>query len=176
MTRFKVGDTVRRINCNNGCAARVGQIATVVHTDNPGFVSVRYDGYTPDLSDSTVESWRSSMVELVGESNMNKPHKHRDIIIAWANGAQIQYKCYLVDPSQSCRLFRWVDINCPFWSEDVEYRIKPSTIKYRNFLWRSATKNPATMCVVEFDDNNRENRATWVGFIRWVGDWQEVEV
>lgn len=168
MAQFKAGDTVRRVKCTNGSAARVGQIATVVHTNNPGFVSVRYDGYVPDLADSTVESWISSYVELIEEHRANKPHKHKDLIIAWANGAEIQVY------SPLC--VGWVDCLYPVWHESDIYRVKPSTIKYRNFLWQFSSDTPAMMHVVEFNDNVVEDRATWKGFIRWVGDWQEVEV
>lgn len=44
-----------------------------------------------------------------------KPHKHKDLIIAWANGAQIEYK------ARDC----WVTTDAPWWEENVEYRIKP---------------------------------------------------
>jgi len=47
-------------------------------------------------------------------------HKHADLIIAWANGSQIQFK--------DCLTNKWKDIpstNCPFWDNETEYRIKP---------------------------------------------------
>lgn len=43
-----------------------------------------------------------------------KPHKHAELIKAWADGAEIQY--YEID--------KWVDC-VPEWDEDYEYRIKP---------------------------------------------------
>lgn len=46
-----------------------------------------------------------------------KPHKHHDCIVAWANGAEIQFYDSLYG--------YWSDVNEPVWSEDVEYRIKP---------------------------------------------------
>lgn len=60
---------------------------------------------------------------LVGESGRgnkypNPPHKHRDLIIAWANGAEIQYYWSLSD--------RWFDIAEIGWYEDIQYRIKPT--------------------------------------------------
>ena len=45
-----------------------------------------------------------------------KPHKHKDLIIAWANGVEIQYKNYHGD---------WRDATWPDWSEKTEYRVKP---------------------------------------------------
>ena len=47
-----------------------------------------------------------------------KPHKHRDLIIAWANGALIQYR--------NAGMVGWENsIDTPQWFEDIEYRIKP---------------------------------------------------
>ena len=43
-------------------------------------------------------------------------HKHADLIHAWADGAQIEWKD---------RYGQWHDIGEPLWSEKHEYRIKP---------------------------------------------------
>jgi hypothetical protein len=45
-------------------------------------------------------------------------HKHADLIHAWADGAQIQWR----DPKDD---EHWSDIKIPNWLEDCEYRIKP---------------------------------------------------
>jgi hypothetical protein len=47
----------------------------------------------------------------------NEVQKHRDLIIAWANGATIQYRTDNI----------WYDVqdNHPSWSNHTEYRIKP---------------------------------------------------
>jgi hypothetical protein len=49
---------------------------------------------------------------------VNKPHKHAELIKAWADGAVIQqYKPHLDE---------WHDTSpYPVWDERVEYRIKP---------------------------------------------------
>lgn len=48
-------------------------------------------------------------------------HCHADLIIAWANGAQIQVRA---------ANFGWCDVTAdgmaPLWSEHLEYRIKPA--------------------------------------------------
>jgi hypothetical protein len=52
---------------------------------------------------------------------MNKPHKHKSLIVAWSDGAIIQYwNTYATVP-------HWVDVvdNKPEWDEGTEYRIKP---------------------------------------------------
>ena len=45
-------------------------------------------------------------------------HMHKAVIIAWANGAKIQYK-----PPHSPV---WYDVGLPTWGEEWEYRIKPT--------------------------------------------------
>lgn len=60
---------------------------------------------------------------LVGESGRgskypNPPHKHRDLIIAYANGADIEYW----GEGHSV----WFRIKNPSWNETIQYRIKPT--------------------------------------------------
>ena len=49
-----------------------------------------------------------------------KPHKHCEIIKAWADGAEIQRRKFATND--------WVDTD-PDWIESIEYRIKPRTVK-----------------------------------------------
>ena len=44
-------------------------------------------------------------------------HKHYDLILAWANGAEIEYFSYY----GKC----WYGAELPGWHNDFEYRIKP---------------------------------------------------
>ena len=49
-----------------------------------------------------------------------KPHKHADLIHAWADGAQIQWKSHYG---------KWFDEANPHWGDKhTEYRIKPDHI------------------------------------------------
>lgn len=51
---------------------------------------------------------------------MGQPHKHAEVIKAWADGAEIQYK---VRNS-------WVDADRrPAWHPEGEYRVKPKEVK-----------------------------------------------
>ncbi len=51
---------------------------------------------------------------------MNKKHKHAELIKAWADGAEIQFKSALKE--------EWHDSEGnPDWHENLEYRIKPET-------------------------------------------------
>lgn len=52
---------------------------------------------------------------------MGQPHKHAELIKAWADGAEIQ--CEI---SQG----NWCDIGKPDWHEEVKFRIKPEPPKY----------------------------------------------
>ena len=44
-------------------------------------------------------------------------HKHYDVIVAWAEGKEIQIWCEVYK--------KWLDDEQPFWLEEQEYRIKP---------------------------------------------------
>lgn len=46
-------------------------------------------------------------------------HKHYDLILAWADGAKIQYRCKGFEDWRDCA-------GRPAWDEHVEYRIKPA--------------------------------------------------
>lgn len=95
-----------------------------------------------------------------------KRHKHADLIIAWANGAQIQFK------SGSGN---WVDCMSLVigWYEEVEYRIKREKLQYRVALlkrddkvWTSVTSEPLVAKSFEELDT----------FSRWLTDWVEYEI
>lgn len=56
---------------------------------------------------------------------MNKPHKHADLIKAWADGAEIEA---FTDESI------WVSIRNPSWYDHIKYRIKPEPKEPRR-IW-----------------------------------------
>jgi len=58
------------------------------------------------------------------------PHKHAELIKAWADGAKIERKCVYTD--------QWELIDSPGWVEEYSYRIKhqPVTIKKYTFYDR----------------------------------------
>lgn len=49
---------------------------------------------------------------------MQKPHKHKDLIVAWADGAIIEYFDKFHKGWKDCTN------NSPLWYESVEYRVK----------------------------------------------------
>jgi hypothetical protein len=91
---------------------------------------------------------------------MKQPHKHRDLIIAWANGEKIQY----YDEG-------WEDcFEDPCWDEYTEYRIKPEVIRYRVALHiDNSTYSVDT-------DIEETEIAMSTHFKKWITDWIEVEV
>jgi len=90
-----------------------------------------------------------------------QPHKHRNLIIAWANGAEIQLKnIYNI----------WVYIKNPTWEKDIEYRIKSEVIRYRVALFTDTeTCTADTEEEAKYFENDRL-------FYKWITDWIEVEV
>lgn len=103
---------------------------------------------------------------------MGQPHKHAELIKAWADGAIIEH--FRVG-------FGWDECsyNTPCWSPETKYRIKPKTIRYRIFLWEpqcSLTTGKKIVCICSEQENQYEPREKWLGFTKWLGDWQEVEV
>ena len=71
-----------------------------------------------------------------------QPHPHKDLIIAWANGATIQVKT-----SDGT----WEQLNKPSWHLHLNYRIKPEEKKkVKRWLWMYkmflADYNQTTTC------------------------------
>ena len=87
-------------------------------------------------------------------------HKHADEIIAWANGAQFQ---------RQNRDGEWVDDNYPYWYPDVNYRVKPKTLKYRVALLQFDGCYEIALMI---DADTPLDSA----FVRWLTHWAQVEV
>lgn len=73
------------------------------------------------------------------------PRKHAELIKAWADGAEIQFKDFDGDGEAV-----WIDLVQPVWTEDVEYRIKPETkpdlIVHSVVEFRYSWKSPYLYC------------------------------
>ena len=52
-------------------------------------------------------------------TNKYTPHKHAEVICAWAQGKPIQYYC----PNEQ----KWKYLTDPSWFENMQYRVKPET-------------------------------------------------
>lgn len=95
---------------------------------------------------------------------MNKPHKHCEVIKAWADGAEIQYR----------EKGGWMKCNSPQWFEETEYRVKPKAIRYRVALLNKSNGWPYTIAINIPSEEQRTKE--WSHFDRWLTDWIEVEV
>ena len=97
---------------------------------------------------------------------MGQRHKHADVIIAWAEGKDVQV---------------WDDINdmwCDLTLKDPNfnsknYRIKPTPKKYRVALFESDTSIYYTITADTPEDANFYEKGR--DFIRWLTDWIEYE-
>ena len=108
--KFKVGDKVVRLaGGNNSSGLHIGETYQV---DRVKGIDIGVVG-TPYL--------HSTMYfELALPQYPNPPHKHAELIIAWAQGATIQ----VYDA-----LHGWYDRKQPSWFFDDSYRIKPTKSK-----------------------------------------------
>ena len=97
---------------------------------------------------------------------MGQRHKHADVIIAWAEGADVQVwyegaKC-------------WYDVVkiIPFFMGD-KCRIKPSPKKYRVALLRNRDEEPRALAANS--QETADNLETMPYFVRWLTDWIDYE-
>lgn len=89
---------------------------------------------------------------------------HCELIKAWADGAKIQFQ-------NEATGNRWCDASDHIWLPTTNYRLKPPAIRFRNALF--VTSDGGTYWVGSHQEGYEFDHKT---FIRWVGDWQEVEV
>lgn len=92
-------------------------------------------------------------------------HKHYDVIVAWAEGKPIQFRF----PEELWK--DWGSPNGPSFGEHCYWRVKPAVVKYRNYLYRLAEGQYVVRTAQA--DFKSEGMG---GFVRWIGDWQEVEI
>lgn len=60
---------------------------------------------------------------------MNKPHLHAEVIKAWADGAEIEYR------HGDGNYWRELINVAPSWGEAIQYRVKPKTVvKYHGIM------------------------------------------
>ena len=95
---------------------------------------------------------------------MGQRHKHADVIIAWAEGKDVQ----VWDKNNE----RWCDMVLadPDFMAD-KYRIKPPAKKYRVALFNNCSIYTSTADTPEDADFYEKGR----DFVRWLTDWIEYE-
>lgn len=92
---------------------------------------------------------------------MNKPHKHRELIKAWADGAVIER----FSPASG----KWLLNYPPTWHERDLYRIKPQSQKMYVRLCKTVKGLIVSMTAVD--------KLSLAGVdYNWVSDWVEIEL
>ena len=98
---------------------------------------------------------------------MNQRHKHADVIIAWANGAEIECRG---QPSRG-----WITATNPTWNEEYEYRVKSPAKKYRVALFFGYGDDCETYAAIANTQKSVDIYERSSRFIRWLTDWIEYE-
>ena len=98
---------------------------------------------------------------------MGQRHKHADVIIAWAEGAEIEYR---LGPYDS-----WSKSTSPSWHADCEYRVKPPARKYRVALFRFSSEATSRYTACTDIQEEADSYEQSEHFVRWLTDWIEYE-
>jgi len=124
--KFKVGDVVEVVNSGEGCwQFEIGRQVTIteagIYEDSLGYKVNPAIGNTEDGEFGGFIGENS--FELVKRAYPNPPHKHAEVIKAWADGADIE----VYNPRRQ----EWdtLDMVSPVWSIRLQYRIKPDNPK-----------------------------------------------
>lgn len=104
---MKVGDTVVINSKAVGTAKNfIGRFGTITSLSGSSAALVKVDAHPEELF--CLHSEIDKTVKKV-------PHKHAEVIKAWADGAKIEMRT---------QQGKWMEINDPTWCAGVEYRVK----------------------------------------------------
>lgn len=93
--------------------------------------------------------------------------KNHEVATKWANDdkAVLQARC---NPAES-----FYDVRTPNFRPELEWRIKPEVLKYRVALMRNSSRPYINLAYTASDEMFVKASHA---FVKWVSDWQEVEV
>jgi len=96
-------------------------------------------------------------------------HPHADVIIAWAEGKQIQV---LVSND------KWEDLVSlyPIWVPSTQYRIAPETIKYRLYSCCIQGQGTKVLCWTSDFARTQKEIETTISFNKWISPEMEIEL
>ena len=107
-----------------------------------------------------------------------KPHKHAELIKAWADGAEIQYRYYMHTSSKGDIHSEWMNEENPDWNLDREYRIKPEpkpdVVKY--VMFNTETREPFLVSMVKADSFLFQSKVLMVRMDGETGELKSAEV
>ena len=103
MKNFKAGDKVKRVD---GLRFLNGDVVNTIG---------RRGGSVGEVWLQESRTWLFEIDLMLVKEYPNPPHKHRDLIIEWANGADIQVRAGN----------DWLNVALPDWYETRKYRVKP---------------------------------------------------
>lgn len=120
MSKFKIGDKVVRSDMDLG---GIGSPRTKTLFSNGSVLTVSFvnDVYELISFKEVGGQYDGDAFKLYDDPS--KHHKHHDMIIAWAKGAEIQY--------YDRGFEEWLDYNTPSWNLSTIYRIKPTKADIR---------------------------------------------
>lgn len=98
-------------------------------------------------------------------TNVKTPHKHAEVIKAWADGATIEY----FDGADEV----WCVVNTPGFHGSVKYRVQPETKKHK---YRVALLSDGKDVRTTTEDCGDDPVGEFEYFVRYLTDWIEVEV
>jgi len=121
----------------------------------------------------STSNWKNTLIERPKQIGQPTPHPHKDLIIAWANGAQIQRKYALTE--------EWTNAsNSPLWSPDTEYRIKPEPVilQYRKYLTvHTYGVDRKTVYRIDIATDPSYHAEKETIFVKWLDDdWTVMEI
>jgi hypothetical protein len=98
---------------------------------------------------------------------MAERHKHADVIIAWANGEEIEYR---LGPGDY-----WKSIIDPSWSLASEYRIKPKRVKKEGWVNVYPDKYEDYLFTFYFTKDHADSKAREARVACVRVEWEEEE-
>jgi hypothetical protein len=101
-------------------------------------------------------------------SNERNPHKHAELIKAWADGNPIQFKGE--DDAE------WRDTAEPSWFDVLQYRVKPEPVKVRYRVSLHERRDGGLFTLTSDDNKEAEGHERERDFRRWLADWKEESV
>ena len=154
--KFKIGDRVRVLWKDYGY---YGKLGTVTGFDSRDSAEVHLDD-----GEYIVLAFETSLELVTSIINFDR-NKHKDTLLAWINGSEIERY------DDSCNTW-WIDAE-PKFETDVEYRVKR---KVKVFKYKFAKMKPtySQFPVIVFDENYERSEKGPL-FIAWITDEITVE-